>query len=214
MKRSTLFVSVLLVASLAMGQNEKYYQKMGETLQGFSSSSSREDFQDLANRFRVIGNVETSEWLPLYYEAQCYIMIGFMGEQSEKEKDSYLDKASSLIERMQKMAPDEAEIHVLEAYCLTGSLVVNPPQRAMETTPLIHASITRAQSLEPNNPRALLMSISNEIGTAQFFGDDITSLCKEAVQLLQNWDSYRLKSPIHPNWGKPAVEGIVKECGE
>ena len=214
MKRLTLFVYVLLVASLAMGQNEKYYQKMEETLQGFSTCSSKEDFQDLANRFRVIGNVETSEWLPLYYEAQCYIIIGFMGEQTNEEKDSYLDKASSVIERMKKMAPDEAEIHVLEAFCLTGSLVVNPPQRAMENTPLIHASIAQAQALEPNNPRALLMRISNEIGTAQFFGDDIAPLCKEAVQLLQNWDSYQLKSPIHPNWGKTEVEGIVKECGE
>ena len=139
MKKTTFFVCAMFFATVAFGGDEKYYQKMGETLAGFNSCESVEDFQNLANKFRVIANVEKEEWLPLYYEAQCYIMIGFMGDLSAEEKDTYLGKASAIIETMHELAPNEAEIHVLEAYCLTGSLVVNPPQRAMSTTPLIHS---------------------------------------------------------------------------
>jgi hypothetical protein len=213
MKKTTIFVCAMLIATVAMGGDEKYYQKMGETLRGFNTSSSVEDFQNLANKFRVIANVEKEEWLPLYYEAQCYIMISFMGELSAEEKDNYLDKASSIIESMKELAPNEAEIKVLEAFYLTGSLVVNPPQRAMETTPLIHAAIAKALALEPNNPRAIFLRISNEMGTASYFGQDTAPFCKQATELLQNWDSYTLKSPIHPNWGKDDVEGIVNICG-
>jgi len=212
MKKTTLFISVLLIATLVMGGDEKYYQKMGETLIGFSTCSSVEDFQNLANKFQVIANVEKEEWLPLYYEAQCYTLISFMGDLSGDEKDAYLDKAASLIESMTELVPDEAEVQVMKAFYLTGSLVVNPPQRAMSTSPLINAAIAKALALEPNNPRAVFLRISNEMGTASYFGQDVAPFCAQATELLQNWDSYALKSPIHPNWGKEEVEGIVKRC--
>ena len=214
MKKTTFFVCAMLMATLAFGGDEKYYQKMGEALKGFSTCTSVEDYQELANRFRVIANVETEEWLPLYYEAQCYIMISFMGALSAEEKDAYLEKASSIIDSMNQLAPHEAEIKVLEAFYLTGSLVVNPPQRAMNTTPLIHAAIAKALAMEPNNPRALFLRISNEMGTASYFGEDTDIYCTQARELLQNWDSYELKSPIHPNWGKEEVQGIVNGCAE
>ncbi len=214
MKKTTLFVCAMLVATIAMGGDDKYYQKMGETIQGFSTCTTVDDFQDLANKFRVIANVEKEEWLPLYYEAQCYVQISFMGNLSAQEKDSYLEKASSVIESMTELAPDEAEVQVMTAFYYTGSLVVNPPQRAMSTTPLIHAAIAKALALEPNNPRAIFLRISNEMGTASYFGEDVSEYCTQATELLENWDSYELKSPIHPNWGKGEVEGIVQSCGE
>jgi hypothetical protein len=149
MKKTTIFVCAMLFATVAFGGDEKYYQKMGETLKGFSNCTSVEDYQNLANKFRVIANVEKEEWLPLYYEAHCYILISFMEGLSAEEKDAYLDKASSLIDNMNELAPQEAEIKVLEAFCLTGSLVVNPPQRAMNTTPLIHSAIAKPWPWNP-----------------------------------------------------------------
>ncbi|MEA3460233.1 MAG: hypothetical protein U9R49_00050 [Bacteroidota bacterium] len=214
MKKTTLFVCAMLIATVAMGVDEKYYQKMGETLSEFSTCSSVEDYQNLANKFRVIANVEKEEWLPLYYEAHCYVLISFMGDLTALEKDSYLDKASTLIESMTELAPNEAEVQVMTAFHYTGSLVVNPPQRAMSTTPLIHAAIAKALVIEPNNPRALFLRISNEMGTASYFGEDIAPYCEQATELLQNWDAYELKSPIHPSWGKEEIEGIVHSCGE
>jgi hypothetical protein len=214
MKKITSVVIAILMTTVVLGGNEKYYKQMAETLRGFNTCTTVEDFQNLANRFQVIGNVESDEWLPLYYEAQCYILIGFMNQLSGEDRDVYLEKASSLVEALKEKAPHEAEVEVLEAFYLTGSLLVNPPQRAMSTTPLIHSALARALAIEPNNPRAIFMRISNEIGTARYFGNDTGALCEEARVLLQNWDKYELKSPIHPNWGKEDAEGIVKGCGE
>ena len=152
--------------------------------------------------------------MPLYYEAQCYILISFSDSLSALEKDSYLDKASYLLENMTELAPGEAEVEVLKAFYYTGSLVVNPAQRSMTTAPQIHAAIGRALALEPGNPRAIFLRISNEMGTASYFGEDTTPYCEQASNLLQSWDNYALKSPIHPNWGKEEVSGIVKRCGK
>lgn len=213
MKKITLLLSALFIVTLVMGGNEKYYQKMGETLGQFASCSSVEDFQTLANKFRVIANVETEEWLPLYYEAHCYIILGFMDHLENFDRDMYLEKAAGSIDQMAELAPDEAEVYVMKAFYHTGYLVINPPQRAMSTSPLINASISRALSIEPNNPRARFLRISNEMGNASFFGSDTAPMCEDAAELLESWDSYKVKSPIHPVWGKKETEGIVKRCG-
>lgn len=214
MRKMTLLFVTLLIATVAMAQNEKYYQKMGETLGLFASASSVEDLQDLANQFGVIAKVETEEWLPLYYEAHCYILMGFRGQLEAAVLDSYLEKASASIEKMAELAPNEAEVYVIKAFYHTGYLVVDPPSRAMSTQPLISAAISKALSIESDNPRAKFLSISNEMGTANFFGSDTAPICEKAAELLDSWDDYVLKSPIHPNWGKEETEGIVRGCGQ
>ena len=213
MKKVSLILGALLILTLVSAQNSQYYEKMGESLQGFASCSTIADYQDLANQFKVIANVEKDEWLPLYYEAHCYILMSFMPQVEAERRDSYLETASGLVEKMSEMAPDEAEVSVMRAFYLTGYLVVDPPQRAMNTSPQIHASIARALSIEPDNPRARFLRISNEMGTAAFFGEDISPYCEEASRLLDDWANYKLQSPIHPSWGKNETEGIVRECG-
>lgn len=214
MKRTTLFFTALLFAAIAMGGNDTYHEKMKETIRLFPLCSTPEDYQDLANKFRVIARVETEEWLPIYYEAQCYILMSFTGQLENELRDSYLDKTSALIEKMLVLAPDEAEVYVMKSFYHTAYLLVDPPQRAMSTTPLIHEAIARALAIEKNNPRALFLRLSNEMGTASFFGEDTSPYCKQAEKLLQKWDDYKLKSPIFPNWGKEEVRGIVNSCGE
>ncbi len=213
MKRTTILLSVMLIAGVAMAGNETYYKKMGETLGHFSSCNSVEDYQNLANQFRVIANMEKDEWLPLYYEAQCYILIGFMDDLSTEERDNYLSEASSYIDKLIEKAPQEAEVYALQAFCYTGQMVINPAERSMNTAPLIYAAIGRALSIEPNNPRALFLRISNEMGTASFFGSDTSPFCEQAADLLESWDNYALKTPLHPRWGRQETEGIVKRCG-
>jgi hypothetical protein len=214
MKKVSLILGSLLIVTLVWGQKEQYYAKMGESLQGFASSSTVEDYQDLANRFKVIANVEQEEWLPLYYEAHCYLLMSFRNDVDTKMRDSYLEIASGLVDKMSELAPGEAEVAVMTAFYHTAYLVVDPPQRAMSTTPLVHTAIGRALAIEPDNPRAVFLRISNEMGTASFFGEDTSPYCEQASELLSRWDNYALKSPIHPSWGKEELEGIVRSCDD
>jgi hypothetical protein len=214
MKKAILAFSTICITLTAMGVNEKYYQKMGEALNDFNTCSTIEGYQELANNFRTIAQKETAEWLPLYYETQCYILMSFMDNSGAIKKDALLDQAEIYLEKMLELAPLESEAYAMKAFYHTGRMVVNPPQRAQTTSPLIDAAIGKSLGLDPGNPRAKFMRLSNDMGTARFFGSDLTPFCKDASELLEQWDSYEVKSAIHPSWGKDQVEEILNACGE
>ena len=211
MKKIILSIAIVLVGLVTMAQKPEYYQAMGETLPQYASCKSVADFQALGNKFEMIANVEKSEWLPLYYQAHCYVLMSFM-EQNVAQKDSYLDVAEKSVKMLVEMAPTEAEVFVLQAFFYTARLVVNPMERGQEYSGLSGQAIDKALSLEPGNPRAKFMKIQMDMGTARFFGTDPKSFCPQAKDLLAKWDNYKPKSSLYPKWGKEQVAGIVKGC--
>jgi len=210
MKKTMLVSAALLFAGFLMAAGPKYYQKMGETLPKFGECKSIEDYQNLANQFNLIANVEKEEWLPVYYEAQCYILMSFMEQSSSAKKDEYLNAAEVGINKLLTLAPNESEIYTLQAFYYTGRLVVNPQERGQQYGQLSGQSVGRALGIEPNNPRAQFIQLQNEIGTARFFGNDIKPFLAKAQLLLDGWDNYKIKSRLHPRWGKNQVESLVK----
>lgn len=213
MKKSVLLLTAILITVLSYAGNAKYQQKMGEMLAKFGACKTVDDYQKVGNQFQVIANVEKTEWLPLYYHAQCYILMSFM-EQEATQKDSYLDVAEQSITKILELAPKESEAHVLQGFLYTGRLVVDPQNRGQKYGVLSAQSIGMALGLDAENPRAKYMKIANEKGTAEFFGQDTKMFCEQAVELLAKWDDYKIKSPLYPNWGKAQVQGLVNTCGE
>lgn len=213
MKKIILFLAVVLVSLVSMAQKPEYYQAMGETLSQFAAVKSPADFQELANKFQVIANAEKSEWLPMYYHAQCYILMSFM-EQDAAKKDGYLDVAEKSVNKLIEMVPTESEVFVLQGFYFVGRLVVNPMERGQEYSGLSGQAIGKALALDASNPRAQLMKIQMDMGSAPYMGQDPKSFCPKAKELLDSWDNFKPKSPIHPQWGKDQLEGVVKGCGQ
>jgi hypothetical protein len=211
MKKIILSIAVVLVSLVSMAQKPEYYQTMGETLGQFATVQSVADMQALGNKFEVIANAEKGEWLPLYYHAQCYILMSFM-EQDASKKDGYLDVAEKAVTKLIEMAPAEAEVFVLQAFYLTGRLVVNPMERGQQYSALVGQANGKAMAIDPTNPRAKMMKIQMDMGSAPYMGLDPKSFCPQAKELLASWDNFKPKSPLYPNWGKDQVEGIVKGC--
>ncbi len=211
MKKFILSIAVVFISLVSMAQKPEYYQTMGETLGQFSSVKSVADMQELGNKFQMIANAEKSEWLPLYYHAHCYILMSFM-EQDATKKDSYLDVAEKSINKLIEMAPNESEVYALQSFYFTGRLVVNPMERGQKFSALSGQAIGKALAIDPTNPRAKMLKIQMDMGSAPYMGKDPKSFCPEAKELLANWDNFKPKSPLYPNWGKEQVEGIVKGC--
>lgn len=211
MKKIILSLAVVLVSLVSMAQKPEYYQTMGETLGQYATCKSVADFQALGNKFEMIANVEKAEWLPLYYHAHCYILMSFM-EQDATKKDSYLDVAEKSVAKLIEMAPGEAEVYVLQAFYFTGRLVVNPMERGQQFSQLSGQVTGKALAIDPTNPRAKMMKIQMDMGSAPYMGLDPKSFCPQAKELLASWDNFKPKSQLHPNWGKEQVAGIVKGC--
>lgn len=211
MKKIILSFVVVLISLVSMAQKPEYFQTMGETLGEYANCKGVADFQALGNKFELIANVEKSEWLPLYYHAHCYILMSFV-EQDATKKDGYLDVAEKSVNKLIEMAPAEAEVFVLQAFFYTGRLVVNPTERGQQYGQLAGQAIGKALALDATNPRAKMMEIQMNMGTARFYGTDPNSFCPQAKDLLAKWDNFKPKSPLYPNWGKDQVVGIVKGC--
>ncbi len=212
--KTIAFIFLTVISLNLFGENDPYTKKMKESIERFHSCTRAEEFNEVANQFRIISAMESRKWLPLYYEAHCYILMNFMDQSGPETKDAYLDRAGEAIDKMLELAPEESEVHALHAFCLTGRMVVNPPARAQTYAPQIGAAIGKSLALEPDNPRARYIKLSNDMGTAQFFGSDITTYCGEAKNLLEAWDSYPIKSQFHPIWGKELVQGLANSCSD
>ena len=212
MKKILLSIAILLVSIVSMAQKPEFLQTMGETLGQFAACKNVADFQALGNKFQMIANVEKNEWLPLYYHAHCYILMSFIEQGDAAKKDSYLDIAEKSITKLIELAPNESEVYALQSFYYVGRLVVNPVERGKKFSALSGQAVGKSLALDPANPRAKMIKLQGDIGAAPYMGLDPKSFCPQAKELLASWDNFKLKSPIHPRWGKDQVEGIVKGC--
>jgi len=212
MKTAIISIAIILSALTGMSQSKEFNSAMGDALGQYAKCKSIDDYQALGNRFGLIANNEKAEWLPLYYQAHCYIIMSFMEQSDVAKKDSYLDVAEKSLTRMIELAPKEAEVYALQSMFYSARLVVNPMERGQKYGALSSQAVGMALGLDGNNPRAKFIKLRNDMGSAQFFGKDPKEFCPQASELLAGWDSYKVKSPLYPSWGKEQVAGIVEEC--
>jgi len=212
MKTTILSIAIILFTLTGKSQSKEFAAAMGEALSQYSNCKSVDDFQSLGNRFGLIANAEKTEWLPLYYHAHCYILMSFMDQTDAAKKDSYLDVAEQSFNKMIALAPDEAEVYALQSMFYSARLVVNPMERGQKYGALSAQAVGLALGIDSRNPRAKFIKLRNDMGSAQFFGKDPKEYCPLASELLASWDSFKVKSPIYPSWGKDQVAEIVTEC--
>ena len=212
MKTTILSITIILSALIGRSQSKEFVSAMGEALSQYSTCKTIDDFQALGNRFGLIANAEKSEWLPLYYHAHCYILMSFMEPNDAAKKDSYLDEAEKSITKMIELAPRESEVYALQSLLYSARLIVNPMERGQKYGVLSAQAVGMALGMDANNPRAKFIKLRNDMGSAQFFGKDPKEFCPQANELLADWDTYKVKSPIYPGWGKDQVVQIVEGC--
>lgn len=210
----TILISIALILSTLTGisQSNEFAGAMGEALGQFAGCKSISDYQAAGNRFSLIAEAEKKEWLPYYYHSFCYIMMSFMEPGDAAKKDSYLDEAEKSFTKMIEIAPKESEIYALQSMFYSARLMVNPMERGQKYSALSAQAVGTALGLDAANPRAKFIKLKNDMGMAQFFGRDGKEYCPDAEALLAGWDTFKVKSPLYPNWGKDQVAAIVKDC--
>lgn len=211
MKKIILLVAVILVSLSIKAQKPEYFKVMGETLSQYAFCKNPADFKALGNKFQMIANAETKEWLPLYFYTHCQILTSFMEQDAEK-KDMYLDVAEKSLNQLLEMTNSESEVFVLQSLYYSGRIIVNPMERGQEYSQLAGQALGKAFALDSANPRAKLMKLQMDIGSAPYMGKDPRSYCPQVKELLANWDNYKPKSALHPNWGKEQIELVAKSC--
>jgi hypothetical protein len=210
----SILASLLLILNLSLGfSNTPFHEKMKAALRDMSTCKSSDDFKKAANTFERVSKMEPGEWLPVYYQANIYILLIYVDQTATTiQKDQYLDQAETLIAKMEKLVPREAEVQTLKAFLIISRIGIEPQSRGAAMYQDYVDALGKAVAYGPENPRVKYMVLSKEVGQANFFGQSTAPFCQPMKDLLATWDSYPVVSDIHPVWGKEQLNDLLKGC--
>ena len=208
--------SLLITLTITFGSTfvlfaGEYEDAMSAAIQQLNSANSMEEFVETASLFERIGTAEKNEWLPYYYASLGYLWSSHQ-VSDPASIDNQLDKAQQLIDQASNLSEDNDEIITLQGYIYMMKVVVDPPSRGPEYSGLAMQQFGKASGMNPSNPRALLLMGRMQMGTDQFFGNDLSQSCSMISKAAAMFDEQVLPSSIHPSWGKEMAEMFVAEC--
>ncbi len=207
---------ILLIFALAtqinvLANGGKYMEAMNKNIEAVYKAQTTEELQHAVNAFDRIANAEKTKWEPWYYCAFGYVMMANL-EKENSRKDSYLDLASTSVEKAKAIKENESEIMAMEGFIHMIRLTVDPASRGQKYSTLAAQSFENALALNPENPRALMLLAQLQFGTAKFSRSPVTQACGTVTKALEKFDSYKSDNPIAPQWGKQVTEGLKQNC--
>jgi hypothetical protein len=211
MKKSILFLSLILFAGFAFAQSAKYESAMKTNIARLDSIRQNNSADDLANSFIRIGDAEKTQWLPYYYAGYCKA-IQAMTEKDNSKKDALADKATQLITKAESiLGKENSETDVIKSMIATAHMTVDPASRYMTYGQDISSNIQKAETLDPTNPRPVLVQGENAFYTPEQYGggkDVAKSLFDKAKTL---YDNFKPESDLSPIWGQPELNYFLSQ---
>ena len=205
MKKVITF-TLLFIGTLGFAQ-DKYTSGMQKAFQFLGEGQ----ISEASNLFERIATAEPDNWLPAYYGSQVNTVASF-GVQDKEKLTQQLGKAQEFVDLAKAISPNNPEILVQQALIHTAWVAYDGATYGMTLSTKVAALYQKASQLAPNNPRVVFSKAEWDMGSAKFFGQDITPYCKDVEHALELFANFKPASAFHPNWGKERAEEIVKNC--
>ncbi|WP_332913874.1 hypothetical protein [Algoriphagus boritolerans] len=196
----------------AFANDPAYESAMKKQIQAMKTIQNPEQSQAVVNGFLRIAEVKNTEWLPIYYAAYLQTIAAF---RFEVNKDQYFDQAMELINKADKVAPNNSEITALKGFIIMGKLSVDPMSRGQEMSPLAMQTFGKSIALDKENPRATTLMAQMELGMAQFFGSGVEKACglaRVGLELFAKEEAKINEDYLLPTWGKREAEQVLSAC--
>ncbi|MFT4942758.1 MAG: hypothetical protein ACI9RL_001238 [Candidatus Paceibacteria bacterium] len=209
--KSILYITLCFISFSAVAQNQ-YETGMQKALKLWKAEKPQEAVQ----LFERIASAETAEWLPNFYASQILVFSGF----NEKENTVFtatMAKALTLLNmaKTNTGALPNAEIMVLEAQYYTAWVAFDGLTYGMQYAGKVAALYQKAAAIAPNNPRVVLGKAEWDIGSAKFFGGDVSAYCNEVTRAIGLFETFTPESDLHPSGGQEhAMQVQQQNCGK
>jgi hypothetical protein len=216
MKKISMFLIAAFVTAAAFSQSERYTKAMESNISKLDSTITAQGWADLANAFQRIGDAEKTQWLPYYYAAYSHVMNGYMlmndqsGGMADK-LDPLAARAEELISKAEGLAKENAEILLIKKMIASLKLMGDPMTRWQTEGPIAEAAINKAKAMDPGNPRVYVLLAQDKFFTPEQFGGSKTEAKTLFEEALKKYETYKLQSPLHPNWGKTAAQYFLSQ---
>jgi len=209
-KSLLLLLVVFGFSSYAQTGQSKFEMGVKTGLQMVGAAQTADDFLKTSNYFERIAQVETKEWLPPYYAAYGYLHAG-LSTNNKVLQDQYFDLALVKIAGAEARDAENSEIYALKGYVQFMKMSVDPQAR-LSMIGDATASLARAETLNPENPRIYLINGQNTFYTPEAFGGGK----KKAKPILENavakFAIFKPASEIAPVWGSERAKTLLAQC--
>jgi tetratricopeptide (TPR) repeat protein len=214
MKKQILLVIALMTIYISNAQDAKYVKAMEKNIALIDSAgreSSASVFQDAYNSFERIAGANPKEWLPLYYQAYCEVMMG-LGQKENLKKDEYFDKADALAGKADSLQPNNSEIFVMKSFITSMKISVDPQSRGQQLGMKSGILLGKAMQLDPENPRAYFLKGQGLVYTPEQFGGGKDKAIPVLETAVQKYAKFKPASSIMPHWGEAKCKATLAEC--
>lgn len=206
--KKILVVLVICVTSVATAQDQ-YTKGMQKAFQLWGEQKPTE----ASNLFERIAMAEQDNWIPHYYVAHVNTIHSF-GEKDFEKLSKQLEKAKEFLDLAKAISPDNPELMVLEALINTAWIAYDGATYGMTLSGKNFQLYEQALAMAPQNPRVILSKAEWDMGSAKYFGKDITPYCKDVEKSLELFANFSNDTPFYPSWGKDRAEVVLNQCGE
>ena len=211
MKKTILMVAAILFVSITFGQSEKYMTAMKQNIAQSDSLMQKGNAAELANNFNRIGDAEKDKWLPYYYAAYCTITQAF-SDQDNSKKDALADKANEYLSKAQTiLGKENSEINVIKSMIATAHMMVDPQSRFMSYGSQSTEFLKKAQTLDPTNPRPVLLEAQNTFYTPETFGGGKNAARPLFEKAQKLFDTFKPETELSPVWGSQNVAYFLSQ---
>ena len=205
MTKIITFITLLVVSTLFSQTN--YEKGMQDALQVWGQGNPKEAIA----KFERIASVEKENILPNYYIAFINTIQAF-GSKDKKEMKLLIENAQKSQDLMNALAPNDAEVLVMQAMIHTASIVYDPMTNGQKLSGDVMGIYNKAAVIAPKNPRVVFSKAEFEIGMAQYFGSDTKPMCEQIAKSIELFANFKPESPFHPSWGLDRAEEALQKC--
>ncbi|WP_431121940.1 hypothetical protein [Flagellimonas flava] len=206
--KKILAVLVICVTSVATAQ-DRYASGMQKAFQLWGEQKPTE----ASNLFERIAMAEQDNWIPHYYVAHVNTIHSF-GEKDFEKLSKQLEKAKEFLDLAKAISPENPELMVLEALINTAWIAYDGATYGMTLSGKNFQLYEQALAMAPQNPRVVLSKAEWDMGSAKYFGKDVTPYCKDVEKSLELFANFSNDTPFYPSWGKDRAEVVLNQCGE
>ena len=207
-------ISAQSVSTRSASDREEGYQKaMTDAISLLEKAVDKQTYLDCAGRFERISVAEKDRWIPLYYGAYSLIILSF-SEEDGQQKDLILDRAQKNLDASLERAPDESELHVLQAFLYPSRILVDPAGRGMEYMGKMSASLERARSLDPENPRIYYLEGVQILNLPPSMGGGAEMARPILETALKYFEKVVAEDPLLPHWGEQATRDELSKLNQ
>ncbi|WP_420400137.1 tetratricopeptide repeat protein [Flagellimonas sp.] len=206
--KKIIVLLVICVTGVATAQDQ-YTNGMQKAFQLWGEQKPTE----ASNLFERIAMAEQDNWIPHYYVAHVNTIHSF-GERNFEKLSKQLEKAKEFLDLAKAISPENPELMVLEALINTAWIAYDGATYGMTLSGKNFQLYEQALAMAPQNPRVVLSKAEWDMGSAKYFGKDVTPYCKDVEKSLELFANFSNDTPFYPSWGKDRAEVVLNQCGE